>query len=68
MSLIQSYDRRSAPSLSASGLLFRSFTSAAGLARRAFSSWRTRSDLLAIESLPDDLRKDIGWPDGGQSR
>jgi hypothetical protein len=43
---------------------------AAGLRRpliRMRAAWIARRTRLAIEGLPENLRKDIGWPDGPRS-
>lgn len=38
------------------------------VASRLMARARERSRLLEIEALPDDVRKDIGWPTGGSTR
>lgn len=65
MSIVQSYSGRYSRS---SSQLFRPVFGVARLAVRVAAAWRQRSDMMLIQSLPDDLRKDIGWRDGGPNR
>lgn len=37
-------------------------------ASRLAAHWRERSRLTQIEALPEDIRKDIGWPTGSSTR
>lgn len=68
MSIVQPYSGRySRISRTGSGSFFRPLAGVARFAVRIAASWRQRSDLMLIQSLPDDLRKDIGWRDGGSN-
>jgi hypothetical protein len=69
MSIAHSWPERSGTrTTSALAALLYPLAGAGRLVGRIGAAWRQRADLMQIESLPDDLRKDIGWPDGGRSR
>ena len=44
------------------------FAALQGFVSSAICQWRSYRELRAIESLPEGLLKDIGWPSGKNER